>query len=229
MNARNDEKGSALIIIFIGIILFAALSFTVANMMRGSSADNLTREKTQIAASEILEYAQRVRGGTQNLRISDGCSDTDVSFEAQGLTGYAHSPAVSDSCKLFVGGGLSYVPPQDVWLDDAHTGDPTYGQYVLARQFSVSGLGTNEPDLALTLNYMRKDVCMEINTRLDIPNDASGPPKDTGAFHSVEPFIGVYDATADTVDAAALVGKPAGCAQSADGSNNVFYQVLIAR
>lgn len=231
MKQRNTEKGSALFIILIGIVLFAALSFVVAQMFRGQSSTNLTREKVQLSASEMLEYANGLRAAVQNMKISNGCTDTDISFENAIVTGYAHSPATRDACMIFnqSGGGMAYVEPQEVWLDSNHASDTKYGEYVMLRSFKVNGLGSEEADLAVALNYVQKEICLELNTHLDITNPSNNPPKNVDDLHTTEIFTGAYDSTSDAVDAAQLNGKPMGCVQSADGSNNVFYQVLIAR
>ena len=58
MTFINSQKGSVLVIILVAVALFAALSYTVANMMRGGA--EIGSEKAGIYASEILTYAQSV-------------------------------------------------------------------------------------------------------------------------------------------------------------------------
>ena len=76
---NGSEKGSVIFIILIAIILFAALGYAVSNMMRGPS--NIGNETAGIYASEILTYAQSVREAVHMMRISNGCDDSQISFE----------------------------------------------------------------------------------------------------------------------------------------------------
>ena len=54
-NNRQKERGSVLFYILIGVVLFAALSYTVSGMMRGGDATMITEERSRLLAGEILD------------------------------------------------------------------------------------------------------------------------------------------------------------------------------
>lgn len=52
-NYRKGERGNVLIYILIAIALFAALSYTVGNMMRGGNADMIDEENASLYAGKF--------------------------------------------------------------------------------------------------------------------------------------------------------------------------------
>lgn len=237
MFLRSSERGSALFIILIAVVLFAALSYAVANMMRsgirGGSA-SISGEKSKIYAGEVLDYARTVRQVVQDLRISNGCRDTDISFEANGLTGYAHTPVASDGCKVFHpdGGGLTYVKPSDIvnggvdWLFSGANQIDAIGTDDLG-SFAHDSL-----EIIAWLPYISLNICNALNEELGI---GSPPPQDDGNADYIK-FTGAYSASSEILDTGnVLQGKMAACFEGDTifgGSPNGgyhFYQVLIAR
>ena len=230
-----SQKGSALFIILIAVALFAALSYVVSNMMRsGSSGTNLNEERAEIYASEALDYARNIRQTVQDLRISNGCKDTDISFEATGLTGYEHTPVATDDCKVFhtSGGGMSYATPS------ADINDGVDWLFSGANQ--IQSIGTDDQgsfshdslEIIAWLPYISLDLCNALNEQLDI---ASPPPVDQVSADYIK-FTGSYSASNEILDSGNILeGKMAACFQAADvfgGPSNGgyhFYQVLIAR
>ena len=81
------EKGSALFIILIAVVLFAALAYAVSQMMRGGNPNTINIEQSRLAGNEILAYAQSMRQGAQNIKISNGCNHMDSSVENSPVPG----------------------------------------------------------------------------------------------------------------------------------------------
>lgn len=238
------EDGNAFFYILLGVALFAALSFSIARGIRTQSTNMLTRQEIKLAASDILDYAQKAGMAVQRV-LRKGCSENDISFDSPrwDSTDYQHSPAVADKCQVFLptGGGLQWRPAPDY----AATGAIWQFQGNLAVEgVGSEPTGTSDPyggELILLLSVKSKDLCMTINDGVEIaniidnPTDGTRPPYNAGNINVFAPFQGTY--TADFTlrgDALELIGKPTGCI-SMDNSKNapngpyVFYSTLLAR
>lgn len=224
-NKRKNESGNVLFYILIAIVLFAALSFVVGGMMRGGNADMIGEEQAKLYAGEILDYARVVRQAVQDVRISNGCTDTEIRFVNNVTSGYGTS--VRSDCDIFdpAGGDVRYAPPVDKW------GVGT--EWIFSGRTPVLGVGTNDgtanaSDLTIVLSDVNSTVCKEINNKGGIQNPSDNPPIDVGSLDTTTKFTGAYD-TASEYNAPEIDGKMYGCLQNAAQTSNIFYQVLIAR
>lgn len=212
---RKKEAGNVLFLILVGVMLFGALSFTVAQMLRTGDAEGVGERKASVLADEILAVAHQYRQAVQALRISNGCEDEDISFENSTIGGYTHTPVASDDCKLFHtdGGGLSYIAPSTEYGDGS--------DWVFNGANIVDNIGTTAPDLIAILPNINLTVCNSINDKMGITalgNDAT---------IDFSKFTDTYTST-QTIDFAS--GFAAGCLDYVNsGDNYFFYQVLIAR
>ncbi len=210
---RLSQKGSALFIVLIATALFGALSFAVANMMRNDGGIKLSDEKAGLYADDILDYGRTVRQAVQHMRISNGCEDTDISFQNDVVSGYTNGS--NANCQVFNpdGGGMSWVSPAADYNDGS--------EWVFAGTNIVDGVGTTAPDLIVMLPNINTSVCDRINNVSGITN--------TGTDNAVDftKFAGSYAST-QTIDFADQ--KMFGCVNYvSSGDNFFFYQVLIPR
>ncbi|MFN3700931.1 MAG: hypothetical protein ACK4VI_05325 [Alphaproteobacteria bacterium] len=211
-NHRNSERGNVIFIILIAVVLFAALGFVVSNMLREGTPNAINEDRARLLASEIMDYGRTLRQGVQNMRISNGCTDTQISFEVTALAGYANG--TNTACQLFhrAGGDVNYIPP---------TADVTTANWIFTGANDALNVGTTAPDLIAILPNIPLAVCNAINTASGITN--LGDDSDI----SFAQFTGTYAAT-QTIDFAD--GKTTGCLNHHDsGDNYFFYQVLLAR
>ncbi|MCB1783739.1 MAG: hypothetical protein KDI13_07050 [Alphaproteobacteria bacterium] len=220
----SHQRGSVLFYILIAIVLFAALSYAVANMMRGNP-EMLGSEKARVYADDIIAYAAAVRTAVQDLKISNGCAESDISFSNNFVSGYAHSPVVSNTCKVFEldGGGIGwYAALTDVngALDWVFTG---------ANKVPDVGIDAN-PDLVMILPEVKKNLCLAINAKLGIPDVSGDAPTDTDDISSTK-FTGSYAASAQIGQTTHFSGKLAGCFKNTVPNPDTynFYQVLVVR
>lgn len=184
----NNQAGNVLFIILIACALFGALSYTVANMMRGGSGTEISEQRAEVFAGEILDYARTVRQAVQTVAIN-GCDTLGISFSNNIVSGYAHSPVVSDSCQVFHvdGGGASYVIPHNDWLADVSGPPALQGQWYFPADVCIPDIGTSSTgcesdsgdneDLIMILPYIRSEICTEIN---DILTDTKSALSGTG-------------------------------------------------
>ncbi|HEY8189833.1 MAG TPA: hypothetical protein VIF12_04060, partial [Micavibrio sp.] len=85
-------------------------------------------------------------------------------------------------------------------------------------------------ELLLILPYIKKDVCIALNKKLQIATPGTVPVDDAD-FDLTQEYVGAY-VDGKTLNSANLHGKRSGCFQAvntpADGAY-VFFAVLIAR
>ncbi|HEY0902120.1 MAG TPA: hypothetical protein VGD95_08360, partial [Micavibrio sp.] len=181
---RDAESGNVLFYILIAIVLFAALSFAVANIMNSGTADP-RRETRMLEASDVIQYGDGLKRTVQAMRIR-GVADAKISFESPRLRlDYAHPVAApqrctSDECRVFApaGGGFTYIQPPHDWLDSNFVVNALYGDWffptgVCVAESGTGGAGcasdtTDNEELVAILPYVRRDLCLEINERLGI-------------------------------------------------------------
>jgi hypothetical protein len=221
--ARTSERGNAFFIILLGVVLFAAVSFTVARGMRSESTSNLTKRQSELAASDIIGYGQRLERAVAYLRRR-GASESDISFVNDEVSGYAHSPAQNDNRKVFhlSGGGVSWKSPPQNSNDgsDWHfTGNTCIVDVGNGSTGCNSDSEANE-DLIAVLPNISSTLCEMINKRLGV----SSIPTDSGGGHSSTKFTGTFaDGTIINLETA----YSAICYQRA-GSYH-YYTVLLER
>ncbi len=231
---NNSQQGSVLFYILIAVALFAALSYTVAGMMRSNSGQSAGKEKAGIYASEIMSFARSMREAVQIMRVSNECDDTQISFANNIVSGYAHNPASSTACRLFDsnGGGLSYQKPDisiNGGLDWVFTG--TNDGYDIGTTCNSASCA----DLIAILPEISLEICKAVNKKLDIAVSNNYITQENDYF-DITKFQGSYTYNArlaDDTGLQALKGKHQGCVEGNSNPQSAgkyyFYQVLIAR
>lgn len=233
MNRFSRESGSALIYILIAIALFAALSYAVAQMMRGGGTTN--DELRRLQAAEILQFGRSLRSAVQSMEI-DGATDTEISFETAAVAGYANGSCIGNSCRIFnpSGGGMNYSEPVAAdWLDPSQSAGANFGQWVFSGSNAVTGIGTAAPELLVMLPWVTQTLCVEINDLLGVTNPGGVPPQDSGDADVSTRFTGTYAASQSIGGGdPEIEGQRSGCFEGAGApaANTFhFFQVLIAR
>lgn len=243
-NRFSDEQGSVLIIIFVAIALFGALSYTVSDMIRGGgNPEQINQEKASLAAGDILDYGRSLRQTVQQLKI-DGCSAEEVSFTQASGDDYEHSPVTPVTCRIFksVGGALNYIAPNSESLAPISSIPALQGDWYFPANVCVEDVGdggsncevdgVDNEELIAVLPFIQRTICIEINNRLGITNPSGEPPAESGdGWTDAEvKFTGSF--TDNTILNQA--GQTQGCfAGSSSNSPPVstyhYFQVLSAR
>ena len=240
------QRGSVIIWILVLVALFGMLSFVVSQGSR-TGAGQITQEKANLLATEIITSANTINQAVKTLLIN-GCTDSNISFQNSVITsGYtnASSPA-NKSCHVFepAGGGVSYPTINLDAVAKIHPETSFYGKAMFTGRAQVVGMGTDCAanscnELIMSFGDLTLEVCNAINKKLDIPYAASeqvsGWSWASGNF-----FSGFYPFNSSGTgsyignqDGNILTGKKAGCLKRNDLSYAPgyyeFYQVLIAR
>lgn len=234
---RKNESGNVLFYILIAVVLFGALGYVVSNMMRGGDADMIGDEQAKLYAGEILDYARIIRSAVHDMRISNGCSDTDISFENSTEAGYTNG--TNTACQVFHsnGGDTKFLNFPEKFFEPADSASLGWGITAFTGDASVLNIGTdctNEScnELLIMINPLKNDICAAINNKLGNGNDTTDEVISNVYPRTQNYFDGTYDYDASRIigdDATGFDGQSAGCLQRSFYTGATFYQVLIAR
>ena len=178
---RQNERGSVLILILVGVALFGALSVTVSGIMRAGNPEVIAEQRGAILADEVLAYARQIRQAVQSVRITGGCADEDISFENIRLAGYANGS--NTECQIFNenGGGITYQKlATDISDDD----------WLFSGASEIDQLGTTCAaagcyDLVMIVPIKLRAICSAINYKLGITGIRDNPPIDESVLISL--------------------------------------------
>lgn len=182
---KGRDSGSALILILIAIVLFAGLTAAL-NQGSRTSTGMLSDQQARLYAMEIIAYGNSIKQAVQKLQIQ-GISESDLSFENDVFThenGTLISPAstypacATNSCKVFhpEGGAVQarYPPAESTQPPKGST----WKSGVWADRVGIiDDIGTDAPDIVMTANYLKREVCIQINNILNVENPNGSPPK----------------------------------------------------
>ncbi len=222
-NNRQSEQGNIFIIILMGIILFAALSFSISRGMRSDTTSNLSNQESALAASDILAYAQKIERAVNRLRRR-GISENDISFDQTFVAGYTHGQPDTNKIFTTTGGAVSWQSPPAGANDGSDwifTGATCIADVGTGATGCDSDADISNEELIATLGNVDTAVCTEINDRLNI----SGIVADTGGGASTTKYQGAFADGTEII----MAGGPftAGCFSRS--GNNHFYYALIER
>lgn len=226
MKAKT-ESGNVFLFVLLGVVLFATLAFTISRGMRSDTTTTMSEREIELAAADILSYAQKLERGVSRLRRRS-VSESDISFHASnwGHTDYQH--AQPDKNKVFhpSGGAVGWVGPPQGANDGSpwhFTGSTCIGDVGTGAAGCESDTDSTNEELLAVLPGLDQDVCQEINDKLGI----SGIPANTGTGYSTTEFVGTY---ADGTIPDNMDGYSSGCFNGgATQPGFHFYHVLIAR
>ena len=223
----GKQNGNILFLILLAVVLFAALSYAVTSSMRGGGKDGGT-EKNRSVASQIIQYGGLLENTVTRMRLSNNCSDMDISF-INSVTTIYNSHISAPACQIFnpSGGGMVF--------QTFKIGSTLYNPQFSGSNY-VQNIGTTCTDgtcndLVMILAIPNNSLCMEINNIIGIPNPNNTSPVDTDV-NTGTAFIGAYSTTpAQILDqtGGVLNFKNAGCLYESGSSTYVYYNVLLAR
>ncbi len=232
---RSHEHGNVFLFVLIGVVLFAALSYTVARGLQGNTSQTMGQRKLAIIASDLMQYTQKVGRGAERVRRK-GFSETDISFEDYDAS-YANANCTTNECKVFQpsGGSTSILslPQGPSWVDNIwefHNGH------------AIDGVGstcgtTRCTELIMTTHFTNQELCTYINKKLGVANISGSLPsvanitgsKHTGSFAYVNTVGDVAASATISGKTSACVAETTGCNGATGNSCYTFYHVLLAR
>lgn len=250
MKANTAQRGNVLFYILIAVALLAALIFAVAQSGRGN-IQQVSQEKARLYATEIIQNTGTMANGVAQLRLR-GVRDTEIGFDNP-VVSYPNANCADDTCKLFhpAGAGLTYAAPSMDWLDETAASATSFGnvgaligQWYFPANTCVWQVGTggdncfsdtgDVTELMVWLPWVKREICLQINTLLGIPNPGGEPPA-FGAtmINATAPkFSGAYPTGVHSH--VTLPEKTMACiyhssAPASPGLGYFYYKVLIVR
>lgn len=243
----NRESGNVLFIILICVALFAALTAAMNQSSRSTSTSMLSDQQARLLATEIIQYGNTLEQAVQRLMLK-GCSETQLDFSNDVWTTHGgtviyptpHASALAPDCSVFhppAGGAAALNTPEAATGLMAGITSINTGRTAGAiRSFPIPSMGeNNRPELLYLANYIRKDVCIQLNDLLNVNNPNGAPPKtgvfDGGAYQYAGAF---YDKTPITDPSGALIGKKAFCATTSSDDepidfDYIYFHALLVR
>ena len=238
----------------IAIGLFAAVSYTLSSGS-GPASGGISEEESDLLASEIVQYATRMKQVVRDLRMLKDCEDTEISFlydsdgdgtlETDCSDWYYNANSPTDySCNVFHsnGGGLSVKPVDTDILDASLSAEVGYGRWLFIRErineVGQTACGNECADVFAIAPYVQKEVCLSINKQLGIPEYSGEPPQESDDIHLWPSYY--YDGLFDTSGQLSSGTRPfdgvrAGCIEGGalggtdQSGRYYFYTVLIER
>ncbi|MFA5593127.1 MAG: hypothetical protein WC989_07420 [Micavibrio sp.] len=241
--SRFSERGGVLVWILIAVALFAALSFVMIRDGGGGTATRtMSDAQARLAATEIIAYADDLRGAVQHLLIS-GCQDDQLDFGNTvwvNVNGTPRHPighndnAPASGCGVFspdAGGVRPVIFPRSSFMHITLGSDQAVFGAGMIITFKLPEIGSpDKSELIYHLPHVDEKVCMAINDLLNIENNDNHPPKHISSVNAM--YHSSYTTTLEIgAPDPAIIGKAAFCSTdtSTEVNDNRFYKVLIAR
>jgi len=221
MNSKSrNSSGNMLILILVGIALFAALAMAIT---RNNRYDNGSTEEAALNAQLITSYAEKVSGTVQTLMTQNRCLSSQIGF-TNGSTGL---------CQVFdqtgAGGGLPYQSPPAAAVDTAAAtaaGSSLGGSYYYEGNVAVTNAGSSSADLVFVMAFVTQAVCAQIN---QITSNSTTIPNVAADAFDGTPYAGSFS-TAYTLTTTGTTNS-SGCFKSTGskpGTGYHYYSVLLA-
>lgn len=208
---RQNEKGNALFLILIAVILFAALSYAITQSNR--SGANPSRETNLIASTTVTQYPSAIRTAITRMLLR-GVSLSQLDFDPPSSGTFNTAPT---NVKVFHpnGGGAVFqnVDPNTVELDGSNV---PLGDWNFINASAVTNVGTAADDVIAVLTHVRQGICERINEQI------------TGS--TTIPDSGLTSATILTGDitGTGIDGQPFLCVQTGGTPTEYAYYHVLA-
>jgi len=248
--AHASERGNVLIFILLGIVLFAALSYTVARSFRADTTSKISAREADIAATEIIEFGQRMERAVSRLR-RNGCSENQISFaENNGYSkntngvayNYTNTNSPSDfSCHVFHANGGNVNPAFTVSTKAAidpslKGGGAFHSQSYVITATRVLGHGQESgaagTELLLWVGSLTDKVCDTINEKLNLSLAGGSSPLADSYDCNGSVFDGTFSACSNPIGnvETGFEGETSFCNKYDNSGLYINYKhVLIAR
>ncbi|MGB0719383.1 MAG: hypothetical protein ACPGRX_02860 [Bdellovibrionales bacterium] len=159
------QSGNALIYVLIAIVLFAALSFTLARQTDTNEAGYLSDEKAELYATQIISYAAQAKSAIDQMLFT-GTDIDDLDFTDPSDAGFNSGTQLDRTYRVFhpEGGGLTKGRLPSEAVTNAIT-DPPAGWYV-GRFNTVEWTESTAQDVILVAYQIKQAVCEKINEKI---------------------------------------------------------------
>ncbi|MAY99095.1 MAG: hypothetical protein CMH32_01055 [Micavibrio sp.] len=226
--------GLGVFVVF-ALIVFVTLKFDLYYKV---TYKEVPHDKAIAYAKQMIGYSMMVERAV-NKMLENGIDETQLCFDYDGIgknTDYFEHDACMDPKNQvfwFDGGQIAYqFPGHPDAHDPVHHTGRSYKRWWFNAAMPVHNIGTEQPELLMSVNYLKKEVCLAINELLGITPEDEDIPSDTSSRPSLEAvkFHGIFGEPLENIigdEAASLDGRHTACRRT--GENYQFFHVLIAR
>lgn len=233
IHTKQSDRGNALFIVLIAIILLAGLA--VALKGTESNSQMQTKNEVKLQADELLAYLASVQAGVRTVMTMNGTAETQISFEdprpnqtgADADTTNTRNPnARGDQDKVFNTNSGGMVQWKDFgYITQNRNSSLDFNNQLYSSGMAVQDVGSTKADLVFLLRDIPAKLCFEINQRVGLPTVEADTPLDSTL--SILHYKGSYGAAAL---GGGISGQPYGCFRSADSPAYYWmYYVILAR
>lgn len=236
------RSGNVLFLILLAVALFAALSYAVTQSNR-SGGNNISSEKAELGASEILQYQAAVRSAVLRMQMINGVTDQELDFystERQAVNGSVldrdNTLCTETTCQVFHpdGGAISYRDFLEYASDITGSATSMAPGFHHAAIYEITDVGTELPEIVLVVGKINLEVCAAINRRLGIPENQGGDRTGNDFYiQEGDPSVGLASSNAytygDDVGEEPLIGKESFCLVNTAGTLGNFFGVVKVR
>ncbi len=248
---KKFQSGNVMVIILIGIALFAALAYAIKGGSAPSSAVRTTAE-ANILADKIIAYGNAVEATVADL-MGQGVQVHQIDFgstvfkrwTSPTINWTSNANCASNTCRVFksVGGTL----PEVVFYPDAtapytvsYSTDRLFPGHPAFCRVDVAKMGgASSNDIVMKIAALSTEVCEAINSKLGLPSAATSAQESYFSKGKEAHNAGVGDNywSLDVPDASmsplgdentAIAGKTKGCVRIAN-LGNVYFHVMVTR
>lgn len=225
----QNERGSLLLYILIGIVLIGALTIALRNS--GGGSENIDKEDLILKTGQIQRYGAELSSTVSDL-LSNGISEADIRFAHPDAPNDYGTITTNPSQQIFskTGGRANYrLPPNNI--NDGSLWE-FYGTT------NVPQVGSDKAELIAVLPNVTEEFCNAMNIQLGFtkstqPTDSStGTTPDCIQATSSDRFVGSFnDGSPNILDATTFSRLPAmqACVYCDSGATYNYYYVLMAR
>lgn len=215
---KERERGNALFLILIAVVLFAALSFAITQSNR-SSGSSAGEDTNTVSGSNITQYASAVRTGITRMLVR-GHALEDLLFDEPGDTDYDSN--VTRQAFHPRGGAIVFQDPDTNLISETNTHQ---GKWVFFFA-PVKDMATSANDAVAVLTNVKRGICQQINR--NIFGSTTISPLGT-AITVTDLLAAEYDpdnALTNDFDFGTTPNKPYGCFSTDAGAVFHYMHVL---
>ena len=178
-NSTHPESGSAIFILLIGIMLFAAVSYAVSQSFRvsGSASSNTSKELMDTQSTDISQYCESLKIKVHTLTEMNRVPDINLSFKndvnllANSTVNCRNenSNCASEPCHVFTPYNPAGMRPAVFEASESATAQtdvtrPLNGHGVIA-QLAIQDVGSTAQDMVYIISGVSADFCNHYNSR----------------------------------------------------------------
>jgi hypothetical protein len=217
---RTHEKGNALFLILIAVVLFAALSFAITQSNR--SGGNSNRETSLVSSTTVTQYSSSLRTGIMLMMLRNNMSTNQVLFIPPTEATYGGTDA---SFEVFHpdGGGVSFSTVDRATVNAVTTGVAITNPFRSSNWYFINNkvvenVGTAAGDIVALLTDVSLPVCQRINEQI------SGNTTIPTTAENLAALIGAGGTLSDA--GTVLDAQQFYCVQPSASTSYVYYHVL---